>query len=476
MKTAAFPKLKKDPILKAIFDAANISGVKPYLVGGIVRNLILRRPFGLDYDVVLNSNIKEIANIIAKKLKGNPFLLDKESGAYRVAIKQESGILNIDISPYNGRNISEDLSDRDFTINAMAVDIISLFTQKKTSLVDIFNGRADAKNKIIRMIKPKTFDDDPLRLLRALRLSAQYGLIIDKETERCIKEKAGLLTKSSWERIRDEFFLILASCKSAHYVGRLQELSLLREIIPEIGEWEDLAGYNLLNHAFKTLEQGENLYNELNEFAPEVAGHIEKYFQTQIGSAYRNGLFKLALFIHDAGKPATMKQENGRMRFIGHEAEGEIIAKRMARRLKLSRGAILFVSRLVRNHHRVFNLASLEKVTERSMAHLFRATGGEDGIALVLLALADARATRNGDDPELAAFVRKLIDFYYKTYAVSKPRPILNGNEVMKIFGVSEGVMVGRILRKLAEAEGNGIIKNKRDAVGFVKEWMKKLK
>lgn len=479
MKSAAPSKLKKDPVVKAVFDAAQISGAKAYLVGGAVRNLVLCRPFGFDYDIVLDGAIKEAANFLAERFKGSPFLLDKESGSYRVTIKRDNGILKIDISTYNGKDILEDLSNRDFAINAMAVDIAALFTEKKTPLIDIFNGQRDAKNKTIRMIQPPhstIFDDDPLRLLRALRLSAQYGLVIDKETERCIKERAGLLTNSSWERIRDEFFLILVCAESVNYTKRLYEFSLLREIIPEIKAWENLAEYNLLSHAFKTLEQGEKLYNNLKVFVPEFADDIDIFFQTPIGAVSKKGLFKLALFIHDAGKPATMKREGERIRFIGHEVEGETIVRKIARRLKLSRAAAAFIARLVRNHHRVFNLASLQKVTDRSMAHLFRATGGDDGIALALLSLADARATRNEDDPELAIFVKKLIKFYYKTYTISKPRPILNGNEVMEIFGVSEGIMVGRILRKLAEAEGEGIIKNKRGAVKFIKEWLKKPK
>jgi len=239
-----------------------------------------------------------------------------------------------------------------------------------------------------------------------------------------------------------------------------------------------LADYNLIYHAFKTLEQGERLIGNLKAFVPEFTGSIENSFQMLLGNVSKKGLFKLTLFIHDAGKPATIKQEGERIRFIGHEVEGEGASKRIGRRLKLSRAAAAFIARLVRNHHRVFNLASLERLTDRSKAHLFRDMGGRaagdsDGLFLLLLSLADARATRDGDDPELASFIKGLIDFYYKIYAVKRPRPILNGNEVMEIFGIPEGAAVGRILTKLAEAEGEGIIKNKRDAVKFIKDLSK---
>ncbi|HBR16380.1 MAG: hypothetical protein A3G39_06380 [Deltaproteobacteria bacterium RIFCSPLOWO2_12_FULL_43_16] len=473
MKSDAILQLKKEPILHAIFDVVNTVKAKAYLVGGVLRNLALSRPFGFDYDIVLDKQIKETANLIAGKLKGSPFLLDKKLGSYRVNIKSSKGVFNIDISPYKRKDIVEDLRNRDFTINALAVDMNALFKKSDATIIDIFKGINDAENKIIRMLKTDIFDEDPLRLLRAARLSAQYDLTIDKETEKCIKQKANLLTKSSWERIRDEFFLILSCSEAARHVKRLYELSLLCEIISEIRNWEDLEDYDLFSHAIKTLEQGERLYNNLNAFMPEFAENLTAYFEMQLGNIPKEGLFKLTLFLHDVGKTATMEREGERIRFIGHEVEGEIINKRIGRRLKLSKAAIVFIAKLTKNHHRVFNLASLAKLTNRSKAHLFRVMGGEDGLLLLLLALADARATRDGDDPELVSIVKDLIDFYYKIYSVKKPKPVLTGEEVMDIFDIPEGVMVGRILNKLAEAEGEGIVKDKSDAVPFIKNWLK---
>ncbi|MBI5328395.1 MAG: CCA tRNA nucleotidyltransferase [Deltaproteobacteria bacterium] len=484
--------LKSEPILKVCIDVLAAADMKAYLVGGALRNLVLSQSLGFDFDIVVEGDVRDAANLVAQRLIGSPFLLDKRLGSYRVVIKDIADLglrisdltsqitnrkseIHIDLSTYKGKDIFEDLKNRDFTINAMALDINGLF-KKKADLIDIFNGQTDAKNKTIRMLKPEIFDDDPLRLLRAVRLSAQYGLIVDKATEKRIKEKANLLAASSWERIRDEFFSILACKESVDHLKKLYELSLLQEILPEIRGWEDLEGYNLISHAFKTLEQGEALFHNLKVLAAELADSVESYFQTPVGNISKKGLFKLVLLSHDAGKPITMKKAGERIRFIGHEVAGEAISKRMGKRLKISRAAAAFVARLVRNHHRVFNLAFLEKLTERSKAHMFRVLAGEDGIALVLLSLADARATRNGDDPELTSFVSGLINFYYKVYAVNKPNPILKGSEVMKIFNIPEGVMVGRILKILAEAEGEGIIKSKRDAVKLIKNWLKKSK
>jgi len=475
MRADSICRIKNDPVIRVIYDAVSSAGVKAYLVGGALRNLILSRPLGADYDVVMDCKVMEMANLLGKRLQGSPFLIDKAFGSYRISIKRDSGIFNIDLSSYNGKDIMEDLNNRDFTINAMAVDINTIFRNTEVALIDIFSGQADAENKTIREVKPGIFDDDPLRLLRAVRISAQYDLTIDKTTERYINTKAELLTTSSWERIRDEFFIILECQHAVNHLKRLYELSLLHEIIPEIRVWDDQpGGYNLVYHAFKTLEEGEWLMNNLKVFVPEFAGNIDSSFRMLMGNVSQKGLFKLALFIHDAGKPETLKQEGEIISFIGHDVRGEVISKQLGRRLKLSRNATAFISKLVRNHHRVFNLAALERLTDRSKAHLFRVMGegsvwDSTGAFILLLTLADARATRGGDDPELAYFIKSLIAFYYKIYLVKQPRPILNGNEIMDIFNIPEGVAVGRLSRKLAEAEGVGIIKNKKDAVKFLK-------
>ena len=123
--------------------------VKAYLVGGALRNLVLSRPLGFDYDVVLDNKVMDMANLLGRRLQGSPFLLDKAHGSYRITVKRDGGIYNIDISPYNGKDILEDLNNRDFTINAMAVDINVLFRNRDVDLIDIFSGQADAENKTI---------------------------------------------------------------------------------------------------------------------------------------------------------------------------------------------------------------------------------------------------------------------------------------------------------------------------------------
>jgi len=167
----------------------------------------------------------------------------------------------------------------------------------------------------------------------------------------------------------------------------------------------------------------------------------------------------------------TMKSDDKCLRFTGHDAEGEAIAKKIARRLKLSRRLLVSLGKIVRNHHRVFNIASLEKVSLRSKAHFFRVMD-IDGLDLLFLSIADARATRGSEDHELEELVKELIPFYFDTYRVRKMPPILKGDEIMKIFQIPEGIIVGRILKKVQEAEGMGIVNDKEEAVEFIRGWL----
>lgn len=478
--------LKEDPIIKGVYTTSRMFGVKTYLVGGVIRNLILSNATGCDYDIAMSGEVERITNLIARSVGGSPFPLDKELGSFRVTIKKGGLPIHLDLSPIKGNDILEDLSSRDFTINAMAVDLDCLF-RGELSILDPFGGLGDGRKGIIRVVGPRTFQEDPVRLLRAVRFSSQYGLAIEEGTKRDIMTSAGLLGLSSRERVRDEFFIILINPSASRYLKELHTLGLLREIIGEVKIWETLRGYDLLSHTFSTVEETEVLLADLPGFIPEVSTPLLEHLQGKIGGVTRVGFVKLAAFLHDAGKPLTMKVESlhplslegrgggvrggegERIRFLGHEVEGEKIGKMVGRRLKLSKKAVALLARLIRNHHRVFGLASLEKVSHRSKAHFFRALEGGDGLDLLLISLADARATRGGDDPELSALVKDLVTFYFKVYAIHKPPPLLRGSDVMEILGIPEGVIIGRILRRLAEAEAEGIVKNKGEAIEFIK-------
>ncbi|MBI5886459.1 MAG: HD domain-containing protein [Deltaproteobacteria bacterium] len=464
--------------MKAVASVCGRAGLKVYLVGGVVRNLMLGCRAQPDYDFVILGGVARVAAAIARRLKGSAFILDKEAPSYRVVFRKGGRQVTIDLSPVKAfgvkADIVADLRGRDFTIDAMAVDLREIAAGGQVCVIDPCNGMEDAKAGLVAAVSERVFKDDPLRMLRAVRLAVQYGLTITDDTVRLIKADAGLLANVSVERIRAELVAIL-ECKGASAsVMALYDLGLIGAIIPQMKDWEDLAGYDILGHTLKALDAAELLLDNMDEesFGPYHA-RLKRHFARSVGGVKRSVWFMLAVLLHDIGKPAAMTIEAGRLRFYGHDHEGAAATAAALRRLKFSSRACAAISTLVRCHHRVFGLAGLVCPSARAKAHLLRSVGADLGLDLLCLALADAHATRGGQDPELSAVVREMFRFYYETYLKKPPGPVMNGAEVMKTFGVAEGPAVGKILAKIAEGVESGAVRTKKEAAAFVRKWLK---
>ncbi len=201
---------------------------KIYLVGGYLRDLILART-NKDLDFVLTGRLTDFVKEFAKKINGTFFLLNDRYQTNRVINKKDG--LTYDFTRMRARSIEEDLKKRDFTINALALDLEKPVLLK---VMDPYKGREDIRKRVIRVVSERAFTDDPLRLLRSIRFRALLNFRIERKTEKLILEKATLLKKVSGERIREELFEILALEDSHRFIRELDELKLLTQIIPEI--------------------------------------------------------------------------------------------------------------------------------------------------------------------------------------------------------------------------------------------------
>ncbi len=464
--------LRKDPVLKKIHALAVAGGVEAYLVGGLIRNLLLSAEVVPDYDFAIEGDAGGFSKKTAALLKGTAFILDKKTPSYRVVAGRGARKLTLDLSPIKKGGIVLDLSKRDFTVNAAAISMRALF-ESESPLLDPLGSVRDAGKKTLRAASATALKDDPLRCLRAVRLSQQYGLKINPATVKLIKASARLLKRTSAERIRDELVIVFASPGTAESIRLLYELGIMKAILPGIAGWGDVEGYDLLTHSLKTLAEAEKILSSLSSRTfPKFHKELRTRFEGPAGPFSRGAFLKLCAFLHDTGKPHTISRDGGRLRFIGHDFEGSGAAKELLRRLKFSRALINDAANLIRNHHRVFMLAGLEDRTPRAKAHLIRASGDEAAIDLLLLSLADARATRGGEDKKLFKLVKEMLDFYYNVYKKKRPRPLLNGNEIMKVFSVPQGKLVGEIMRKVYEGVEAGVIQNKRQALQYVRDWL----
>ncbi len=468
--------LREDPVIKEVHRSAEKKGYEVYLVGGALRNIAMGKPLVPDYDFIFEGDIKAFSEEVARALHGTSFLLDKETSSYRVAFKSIGPTL--DFSPIKENDIIYDLKKRDFTVNAMALALSGLFTRKKPLILDPCNGVEDSASGILRVSSKGVIREDPLRALRAIRLSQQYRLKISGETVKLINASGGLLKRTSAERVREELVLIFLYPGTAGSLKSIFSSGIVEAILPGLKGWEDINGYDLLDHALKTVDEAESIIGGISRKKRGVYLNLKEHFGGSVGSLKRAAYFKLAAFLHDIGKPHNMTREAGRLRFIGHDLEGSRVVKDVLMRLKFSRKVAGGLSNLVRNHHRIFIMADLKERTNRARGHFFRASEGEGGewsgagLDLILLALADARATRGAEDPVLKNLADELLDFYFNVYMKEKPRPLLTGAEIMKTFKIPEGKLVGEIIDKISEGVEKGLVSNKKEAVSFVKRWL----
>lgn len=484
----ALRALRNDPVMKEARGAAPRQGLI-YLVGGVLRNMALGRPLPQDYDFVYDGRTALLAGKLASRLGGSAFVLDKETLSYRVAARVNGAPCTIDISSVKDGGISRDLKRRDFTVDALAVGVAELFTRDAPRLFDPCGGLDDAARLRLRMVSGKAFLEDPLRCLRAVRIARQYGLKITPDTAVAVKKASLLLTGVAPERVREELTAIFRCAGTSRAVSALYALGIIEAILPEARSWPDAGGYDLLAHSLAALDEAEALIDEVTDAAgkafPGLAQTLSRHFLCPAGSLDRRVFFKMAAFFHDAGKPLTVKSSpprgrtSGKLSFTGHDREGAVLINGIFRRLRFSGRVAAQIANLAENHHRVFALAKLEKRSDRAKAHLFRAVEGVDGIwkgaavDLLLLSVADVRATRKGEDRRFLKFVNEMLRFYYERFLKKRPAPLMNGREIMRIFKIPEGPLVGEIIKIISEGIEAGVVKDKKEAGAYVKKWLK---
>jgi len=353
--------------------------VKAYLVGGCVRDW-LRGRSSHDIDFAVAGDAVKLARQVADRVGGAFVLLDDERGTGRVVTRDADGQrLFIDLARLQGDDIIADLSKRDFTVNAMAIDIADI----ESCIIDPYGGQQDLQLGLVRVVSETAFRDDPLRTLRAVRIAAEMGASIEQRTEELLRQAVPLITTVSAERVRDELTKILDLPGAAQNLRYLDELGLLTAIIPELGtlrgvEQSEPHYLDVFEHSLETVRWLEEVVESLEgkrardnalsliggrlgPFSPRLAAHLS---QPISGDRTRLTLLKFVALLHDLGKPATKSMDDeGRIHFYGHEQEGARIAGHILRRLRFGGKEVSLAQTIVANHMRPPLLAEQEVVT-----------------------------------------------------------------------------------------------------------------
>ncbi|MBX3086047.1 MAG: HD domain-containing protein [Anaerolineae bacterium] len=470
-----------------------------YLVGGAVRDALLRHPIH-DLDFVSLGDGRLPARRVADHFGGAYYPLDDAREIGRAIIEFNGSKYSIDISRARGKTLLEDLQGRDFTLNAMAVAL----TADMQSIIDPLGGGADIVKKIIRRCSSTSIADDPIRALRGIRQSTAFQMMIESETRKDIRQAGERLSMTSVERVRDEFMTLLNGPRPHAALRALDMLGLLQWIIPEIEAmrglkqsaphifdvWEHtlsvIEALDGILHTISPLRSVESASNTADGMIVYMMDNFRQRFQDHLAMPLPNGrtvrsLLMLEALLHDCGKPATHSVGvDGRIHFYKHDLVGSDLAVERATALRLSNEETVRLGNAVRNHmrpmHIHMNSIHTTHVSRRTVYRFWLAAGHQAGIDICLLTLADYLGMV-GSSLSLQDWithiqcVTPLLDGYFNRHdEIVAPAPLLTGREIMRELDLPAGPAIGRIVRALQEAQASGEIATRDQAIELARQ------
>ncbi len=462
-----------------------------------MRDLLLGRA-PVDLDIVVPDEGRRAARLLADALGGSYYPLDDETDTGRVVLKRDGTRYIIDVARLRGRTITEDLEQRDFTVNAMALD------WPKGEVIDPYHGQRDLERKLVRMLRPAVFLEDPVRLLRAPRLCAQLGFRMEEDTQKAVATFSALIQRAAAERIRDELVRLMRADDAATWLHFLDEVGLLEVVLPEVKALQGVPQPRphylpVYEHTLETVRRTSWLMAwlegrvEPSSEAEALVAEVLTPWREQLLNHLRQDLTRTrshwdflpwGALAHDWGKPKTYRvDERGRIVFFNHERVGAAITADAMRRLRFARREVEHMVALVRHHMRPFALIRqvvkehLETPSRRAVYRFFRDAGAA-GVDILLINLADDWATYG---PRLRmrywrqrlSILPPLFDAYFnRPHEVVRPRPILSGRELMDNLGLEPGPTLGRLLNALVEAQAAGEVRSRHQALEWAREWL----
>lgn len=471
-------------ILTRLSPVCTFPECKAYLVGGFVRDWLIGRETS-DLDIAVSGDSLAVAQEAAELVDGRYVILDEENRVGRVVVPGDNAPWHIDITSFNG-NIEHDLLRRDFSVNAMALDLAD-FVKGAITLLDPAGGEEDLKKGLLRQVSDRVFNDDPSRLMRAVRLARELNLEIEPVTEDAIRLNSGLIKKVAGEKVREELLKILTLPYAANSMHYLDDVGLLCRIIPELEEMKGVKQpkehyWDVFDHSIEAIAVLEFLLRESDwvygrgDLRDEVpwSKEIESHFHKEIGgTSSRRTLIKLGLLLHDIAKPRTRTIEDERIRFLGHTKEGSVIAAEILERLRFSSREIRYVEKLVYHHLHPAQMSNQGLPTHKAIYRYFRDTEGA-GIDIIFLALSDYLAVAgprvNVDEWHMhIEHIKYIMNVHKKQESEIMPVRLVNGNDLMEEFKLNPGKKIGRLLTMVMEAQAAGEVSTREEALRYIK-------
>jgi poly(A) polymerase len=448
-----------------------------YIVGGAVRDALLHRPVK-DLDLATAGPAIQVARRITNALNGDIFVMDQQREVARVFVTlpnqpPEQGRITLDIARFREASLLGDLQERDFTVNAMAVDLLGDLSQ----LIDPLQGEPDMNAKILRRCAPHAIASDPIRALRAVRQSVQLKMRIEPSTLQDVRAQGARLNEASLERVRDEFFNLLALDNVAGALRIADKLGLLAAILPDLPQikgadddsWQrklltvekmrrllDGISYRRTDNTAAVFDLG-TLVMQLDRYRAQLNAHTGHMWPSE---RKHEALLILGTLLH-AMQATDMTQV-------------QAVSARTADQLRLSNPEKQRLLVMTVNHRLVIEQATRQALEQ----HRFWYQLDEAGIDAVLLALASYLGQVGTEIQQKAWLMmvenaRALLEAYFDRYEqIVRPQPYLTGKDLMTQFGLSAGPIIGDLLTHLREEQATGAITSRDDAMNAVRAYL----
>ncbi len=463
-----------------------------YVVGGAVRDALMRRPLK-DIDIAVPSGGIGLARLLANRLDGAFYALDDERDVGRVLLDTPDGKLIIDVAAFRAADLDADLRDRDFTINALAVDLLGDLNQ----VIDPTGGLNDLINKTIRQCNADAIAHDPIRALRGVRQSVQFGYRIEAETLKAIRAQGERLREISAERVRDELFKLISLPRPAAALRVADAVGMLDVIVPEVRALHGLHQppphtMDAWNHTLDVIAHLNEIISVisprrtdetgaqfnlgliaigLDRFRARLQAHLDRPYPE---GRTRRDLLIFSALLHDLGKGMVTPtpDSKGALRYFGHAEAGATPASERAAALKLSGAERDLLAGLVLHH--MVGILWRESISDLDVYRYWRDLG-EAGVDLILLMLADFLSAFGVNYPQdewvrAIEHAQRLLGAYYDDHErLVNPPALLRGDDLMRALGLKSGRQIGELLERIREGQVTGDVNTLDDALALAR-------
>jgi poly(A) polymerase len=461
--------LEESPAVAAV--RAALPGERTWIVGGSVRDALLGRGPVADLDLAIDGDARAAAEAIRRATGGPIFRLSDAFGSWRALAPDRSW--TADITPLQGATIEDDLRNRDFAINAIAVPL------QGGDPIDPTGGIADVEKRVLRVL-PGAYERDPLRPLRMVRLATEIDLVPDAATEQATRDAAARVTDAAPERVFAELRRIVLADRVLNGLDLADELGIVRAVVPEL---DDLHGVeqshfhhaDVHGHTLEVLQELIGLERDLEHvFGDDLAARLRRVLDEPLSDDLTRGqALRFAALLHDIGKPATRGvRDDGRVTFMGHDAVGEDLIGTIARRLRTSTALRDYLGQITRHHLRLGFLVH-ERPLSRAAVYRYLTKTEPTAVETTLLTVADRLATRGRNaEAAIAAHLdlaRELMAEALEFRERGRPKPPVRGDVLARELGIDSGPKIGELLGRLREAAFTGEATTAAEAIDLAR-------